>query len=206
MSELTDLAPLTGIDWGDPIQSQYSASPRIITLAQKSASKLDNLQVVQDFYQYYLNPGTAQGEGLDDWARIVGLSGREITVSSHDIFGFYDQLLKNFDQGTFYGNGNGIGRQKISDNALRQLIFIKAKGNISGCSLADINSILAMIMQLGGLDPTQAYAEETGNMQITVHFLLPLSAVLEAIIQQYGLFVVGAGVNVIYEFTDPEGA
>lgn len=204
MAEITELEPLAGIDWGEPIQSQYSASPRIIALAKALAKEIDDLDSIKLFFDSYFNPNTAVGKGLDYWARIVGLAGREIVVSSHDLFGFYDQLLKNFDNGTFYGPNNGTGRQAITDNALRQLIFIKAAGNISGDSMADINAILAMIMNLGGLDPSQAYAEETGVMQITVHFGVPLSAVLEAIIQQYGIFAVGAGVQVLYDFTSPE--
>ena len=187
----------------ETIISQYAASPVITSIITGLNGLIDPRADISTFYDYIFNPGTAEGVGLDIWARIVGLGGRDIVITSHDIFGFYDQLLKNFDNGTFYGPNNGVGVQQMSDSALRQLIFLKAKANISRDTLADINDLLGDFLEIGGLDRTQAYVRESGTMQITVNFGVELSPVQEAIISQYGIFANGAGVEVVYEFFDP---
>lgn len=203
MAEITDLTPLEGIDWGQPIQSQYSASPRIIALAQALAKTLDNLPDIQLFYDFYFNVMTAQGQGLDDWARIVGLDSRRIYVRSYKFFGFAGSGLHPFDQAPFYDPNTGVGMVDLEDDALRWLILYKAMANISGDSLADINTLLQEFVTNSGGGGT-AYVVEIDVMQIRVVFDYALSDVQRGILQQYGLINRGAGVGVeMMEWTPP---
>lgn len=202
MAELTDLEPLAGIDWGQPIQSQYSASPRIIALAKSMAEKLDNLPNIQTFFNFVFNVRTAQGEGLDIWARIVGLPSRKVLVQSFKFFGFAGSGLQPFDQAPFYNPGTGVGMVDLTDDSLRWLIMYKAMANISGETMQDLNALLSEFT-----DFTQgsgaAYVIESGVMQIRVVFEYALTLSERGLLSAYGLLNKGAGVGVDLLEVDP---
>lgn len=202
MAEITDLTPLAGIDWGEPIQSQYSASPRIIALSKKNAALLDNLPAVQDFFKYYLNPETAQGTGLDDWARIVGLPSRKVLVQSFNFFGFAGSGLQPFDQAPFYNPGTGVGMVNLTDNALRWLILYKAMANIGSETLADMNAMLSLFAEFTNGNGA-AYVIEIGIMQVRAVFEYGLSLSERGLLKSYGLINKGAGVGVEYLEVNP---
>ena len=195
MAEITSLEPLEGIDWGQPIQSQYSASPRIIALSQALAKELDNINAIQLFFDKVFNPNTAEGQGLDYWARIVGLDSRRIYVASTKFFGFYGSGLHPWDQAPFYNPDAGSGMVDLGDEALKWLIFYKAMANIGGDTMADMNKLLAEFVTFSG-GTGNAYLLETGVMELRVVFEYALTAVSRGILKQYGFLNRGAGVGV----------
>ena len=197
---LKELKPLAGVDWGEPIQSQYSASPRIIALAKAMAGKLDNLDAIRDFFQLIYNVQTAQGYGLDVWARIVGLPSRKIYVASSDVFGFEStpETWKPFDQAPFYNAEIAAGMVELSDDVLRWFILYKAMSNISGETMLDLNTLLKEFAK-ATTGTGNAYVLEIGVMQIRVVFEYVLNDVEFALLTQYGLLNKGAGVGVEFE-------
>lgn len=200
LAYIKELKPLAGIDWGVPIQSQYSASPRIIALAKAMASRLDNLDAIRDFFELIYNVQTAQGEGLDIWARIVGLPSRKIYVSNSDVFGFESNPVtwKPFDQAPFTNPDVGSGMVALSDDVLRWFIMYKAMSNISGETMLDLNTLLGEFARFT-TGTGNCYVLEVGVMQIRVVFEYVLDDVEYALLTQYGLLNKGAGVGVEFE-------
>ena len=70
----------------ETVQSQYAASPTIRALVDGFNKGVDPRSDTQLFYDRIFNPATAQGVGLDIWARIVGVE-RNV---------YLDQIDKNF--------------------------------------------------------------------------------------------------------------
>ena len=195
MADITELEPLAGIDALVPIQSQYAASPRMLSLAEGFAERIDHIADVQLFFDDIFNVMTASGVGLDYWARIVGLDGRGIYVSNFDFFGFDGSDLHPWDTYPFWNKDAGQGVVPLSDSALRWLILFKALANISDESMASLNSLLAMFVEFTQT-AGNAYILESGVMQIRIVFEYTLTPVEQGMISQYGLFSKGAGVGV----------
>ena len=178
------------------IQSQYAASPTITALVEGFNYWLDPRSDVKLFYDRIFNPATAQGIGLDYWARIVGVE-RNIWVEElGDNFGFYitgDQEWEPWDQGVFYEPGNvQKGSYRIGDEAFRRFIFWKALANISTADCYTLNRLLSKLFD------NPVIVTETGVMQIRMTTTRPLEDWQKAVLVQYGLFGKPAGVG--YEF------
>ena len=177
------------------IQSQYGASPHIIGIVEAAAKQLDPTGDIQTFYNKVFNPLTAEGVGLDIWGRIVGAS-RYLPVENEDFFGFYGQQLNPMNQAPFYNTGD-TNLFRLTDEAYRTLIFLKAAANIGTATLPSIKEILTALFD----DPVLVM--NIGNMKVRVVFTFYLSAYQRALLREYGVLNVGAGVGMEYYQIDP---
>lgn len=178
------------------IQSQYGASPHIIGIVEAAAKQLDPNPAIQEFYDKVFNPKTAQGFGLDIWGKIVGAS-REMTVPNDEFFGFYGSLLNPFDQAPFYIEDD-TNRYKLTDEAFRDLIFLKAAANIGNATLPSIKEILSTLFN----SPVLVF--NVGTMKVRIVFQFYLSAYQRALLKEYGVLNLGAGVGFEYYQIDTQ--
>lgn len=63
----------------------------MVALIESMNEWIDPAADFQSFYDYVWNVDTAQGFGLDDWGKIVGVS-RYLQVPETDYFGFAEAL------------------------------------------------------------------------------------------------------------------
>ena len=187
--DFTELAEKT-------IQSQYGASPHIIGIVKAAAEQLDPSTDIETFYNEVFNPKTAHGVGLDIWGRIVGAN-RYLTVDNEDFFGFLGSLLHPFDQAPFYVMGD-TDHYRLSDEAYRTLIFLKAAANIGNATLPSLKEILSTLF-----DDT-VLVMNIGEMKVRVVFEFYLSAYERALFAEYGLLNLGAGVGFEYYQIEPQ--
>ena len=95
--ELDNLREMTGY----AIQSQYSASKRLLALAAGFQGRLDPHEDIDLFYEIMFDIYTAEGFGLDNWGVILGI-GRDIPGPYlGDCFGFDGSELHPFNQYPF---------------------------------------------------------------------------------------------------------
>lgn len=177
------------------IQSQYGASPHIIGIVKAAAKQLDPTGDIKTFYDKVFNPLTAEGVGLDVWGRIVGAS-RYLTVDNEDFFGFYGSMLNPFNQSPFFVSGD-TNRFRLTDSAYRDLIFLKAAANIGNATLPSIKEILSALFS----DPVLVM--NIGEMKIRIVFTFYLSSYQRALLREYGVLNIGAGVDMEYYQIDP---
>ncbi len=153
------------------IQSQYSASKKILALAAQYQERLDPHADVDLFYNSMFNIYTAEGIGLDNWGLILRM-GR--TIEDPD-------------------TGAGI---TLEDAYYRLLLLYKAMANISASTAEAQNSLLAMLVNTGiGGFPRIAYVLEVDTMVIRwvfEDFLTPLQI---AVFKVAGTLARGAGVG-----------
>lgn len=147
----------------DGVQSQYAASPVIRSLVDGMNSQIDPELDVKLFYDKIFNIYTAQGWGLDNWGRILGI-GRILNVEPEDFFGFEGSGLKSFDQQGFYYPWL-TNNYRLEDTPYRQLLLYKAAANIAASDLSTLNRLLNQIF--GGRG---AYIVESGVMSIRFYF------------------------------------
>jgi hypothetical protein len=179
------------------IQSQYSSSPHIMGIVEAFRQEIDPTADILDFFIKYFDPRTARGIGLDIWGIIVGI-GREIEVDDTDFFGFYGSDLTPFDNSPFYYEG-ATKIYKLQDEAYRELIFLKAYANISDATMPNIKYLLNELLG------EKVVAIQVDTMQIRVIFLsYDIEPYSIAILKQYGLLNLGAGVGWEYYIIDPE--
>lgn len=180
----------------ETVQSQYAASPTIRALVDGVNALVDPRADIQLFFDKIFNVRTAEGIGLDIWARIVGV---DRTIYVDDLsgnFGFFltgEQEWEPWDQGTFYSpETSQRGSYKIPDEAFRQFIFWKALANISTADCYTLNRLLTQLFD------RPVIVTETGVMQIRITTTSPLEDWQRAVLAQYGLFGKPAAVG--YEF------
>lgn len=190
MVDFTDL-------WERTIQSQYGTSPHIKGIIEAFAKQIDPTMEIEEFYKKYFDPRTAEGIGLDIWGIIVGAS-REIEVDTYDYFGLEGQNLKAFDQAPYWHEKGSTNLYRMSDNAFRELIFLKAWANIADATMPSIKFVINKLF------PGGATAIEAEHMKLRVIFFSyvvpPYSF---ALLKRYGLFNLGAGVGWEYYIVDP---
>ena len=180
--------------WEKTIQSQYGASKHLKAIIKAFADKIDPNTDIDTFYDDIFNPATAKGVGLDIWGRIVGAS-RYLAVDNDEFFGFLGQILKGFNQASFYNTGD-TNLYRLTDEAFRKLIFIKAKANISDATLPSIKQMIATLIDSDEvLVINVPYA---GNMRIRVIFTYYATPYELALFKQHGVYNVEAGVFIEY--------
>ena len=152
------------------IQSQYSASPRMLALCAAFQDGLDPSRDFDLFHRKIFDVMTAEGVGLDAWGRIVSI-GRVITVS----------------------DGSNLA---LDDEPYRLLILYKALANISASTPAALNRLLGTLCGtgVGGL-PSRAYVLETAPMVIRWVFEAPLGPIQLAVFEAAGPLARGGGVG-----------
>ena len=134
------------------VQSQYSASPRILALAGMYWDMLNPGSEIQTMLDDMLNPSTARGYGLDVWGRIVGIKRATVPVSG-EYLAFDPDPLTN-PQGNTWNNApfNPLTAQGLaSDPVFRVYVFVKAMMNIGNASLADINKYFSLLFPQSGI-------------------------------------------------------
>lgn len=89
----------------------------------------------------------------------------------------------------------------LDDYSYRKLILAKAAANISGGSIAEINSIL---MRLYGSDTRRIWLTEK-PMSITVHYNWRPSPIDAAILENSGVFPRPTGVSLSFKYTPDKG-
>ena len=139
------------------VQSQYSASPRILALAGMYWDMLNPGSEIQTMLDDMLNPSTARGYGLDVWGRIVGIKRATVPVSG-EYLAFDPDPLTN-PQGNTWNNApfNPLPAQGLaSDPVFRVYVFVKAMMNIGNASLADINKYFSLMFPNSGIQVIHA--------------------------------------------------
>lgn len=153
------------------IQSQYAASARIAALARQYQETLDPDVDIALFYEKMINIYTAQGVGLDNWGRILGIG----------------RILEDPDTGA------GL---TLADDDYRVLLLYKAMANISASTADAQNRLLGVLVNSGiGGFPRAAYVLEVDTMVIRWVFEDFLTPVQIAVFRIAGTLARGAGVG-----------
>ena len=184
---------ISDIDALEPVQSQYAASPRIVSLLVKKAALLDPGKDIMAWYDGEFNPRTAEGVGLDIWGRIVGI-GRKLWLENTEFFGFSYQDLLPFDQAPFWNKSASEGQFPLSDDAYRLLVFYKAAANIGRGDMASVNALLQLLF-VEKHGPDSCFVLEIAPMSIKAVFTFDLTSYEMALLKQYGLLNRPAGVE-----------
>jgi hypothetical protein len=152
------------------IQSQYSASARLLGLAAAFQDRLDPTADHDVFYKRMFDILTAEGEGLDNWGRLVSIR-RTIMLEDGSVM-------------------------VLGDEPYRLLLLYKALANISASDPASLNRLLAELCStgVGGL-PTRAYVLEVAPMVIRWVFEAPLGPEQLAVFRAAGTLARGGGVG-----------
>lgn len=148
----------------ETLQSQYSSSPNTQKILCGMNKQLDPARDIDLFMEKVFDISTAEGWGLDNWGRILGL-GRTVLISSTAAFGFFGSGLQPFNQQPF-DHGGLQSVVTLPDEDYRKLLMLKAASNISVSTVPMINKILAVIFKGRG----DAFVLETGVMQIQYTF------------------------------------
>jgi hypothetical protein len=153
------------------IQSQYSASRKILALAANYQRGLNPHRDVDLFYTKMFDLARAQGVGLDNWGLILGM-GREIPALDNSA-----SLL-------------------LDDENYRLLLLYKALANISPATVQGLNRLLRALVDTGisGL-PQAAYVLEVDTMVIRWVFEDFLNPIQAAVFKAAGTLARGAGVG-----------
>ena len=139
------------------VQSQYSASPRILALAGMYWDMLNPGSEIQTMLDDMLNPSTARGYGLDVWGRIVGIKRATVPVSG-EYLAFDPDPMSNPD-GDSWNNApfNPLTPQGLAtDTVFRVYVMVKAMMNIGNGSLADLNRYFSLMFPGSGIQVIHA--------------------------------------------------
>jgi hypothetical protein len=175
----------------DTVISQYSNSPVLLQLLNNMNAYIDPATNLANFYAQVWNVPTAVGYGLDRIGRVVGVN-RVINIP----FSASDLNFKETTVGTPFGvapfwDGTLSGSNyRLSDDAFRILILVKALSNISVCSAQAINQLLTNLFGAQG----RVYVQDRGNMTMQITFEFPLSLVNFYILTQSNALLRPAGV------------
>ena len=183
--------------WEKTIQSQYGTSQHIKGIIAAFAARIDPAIDIETFYHDYFDPRTAVGKGLDIWGLIVGAD-RYVEIDTYDYFGLEGQNLKAFDQAPFWHEKGSTNLYRMSDDAYRELIFLKAWANIADATMPSIKFVINKIF------PGGTTAIKVGHMKLRVIFFsYAVPPYSFALLKRYGLFNLGAGVGWEYYIVDP---
>lgn len=187
-----DISPF---DVWQTIISQYANSPILTQLLVDMQAYIDPTANFNAFFDNIWNVNTAQGEGLDIWGRIVGVS-RTLTISTAKYFGFEQQApaVDVFGPGgesPFFSGGTATDNFNLSDQAFRTLIFAKALSNITDGSIPSINQILLNLFPGRGA----CYVTDGEDMTMTYTFNFALTPVEVAIVSSSGALPKPVGVD-----------
>jgi hypothetical protein len=152
----------------DPVVVQYQASPSIVGLVNTFNAEIDPGLLLDDWFNKVWDVKTAQGAGLDQWGRIVGVQRvLPITVDPFT-FGFDDGVgdYAPFGQAPFYNGAQITDNFSLPDNAFRALIFAKGLSNISASSSPAINEGLQLLFSGRG----RCYVNDLGGMAMRYTF------------------------------------
>lgn len=173
------------------IQSQYSASPRMLGLIYGFREALNPSPDMARFYETVFDLESAQGWGLDNWGRILGI-GRDMEILPGDVLGFHGSGLEPFNRAPFY-SPSATDYHSLTDDAYRRRLWFKAMANISPSDAATLNDLLK---RLYGERP--AYILDNQDMTVRAVFEFYLSPFEAALFSRYGLLARAGGVGFEY--------
>lgn len=164
----------------DAIQSQYSASPKILGLSDGFQRRIGPRPDIDLFYEKVFNIYTAQGVSLDNWGRIVGIN----------------RTIVDPDTGVSI---------TLVDNYYRLLLLYKALANISSADAYTLNRLLTVLVQteIGNLT-SKTYVLEVDVMVIRYVFEAFFDETQLAIFKVAGTLAKGAGVGWELYAVNPE--
>ena len=171
--ETLDVRELENIreDTSYAIQSQYSASKKILAMAAGYQSRICPEADVELFYRKMFDIYTAKGVGLDNWGLIVQMPR---TISDPD-------------------TGKSV---TLDDEYYRLLLLYKALANISASDADTQNKLLSALVNTGIAGfPRAAYVLEVDTMVIRWVFEFFLDDIQLAIFRVAGTLARGAGVG-----------
>ncbi|MDR0478498.1 MAG: DUF2612 domain-containing protein [Burkholderiaceae bacterium] len=184
------------------IISQYANSATLVQLVQGMDAWIDPRADLDNFYNAIWNIDTAQGNGLDIWGRIVGVS-RNIPNASADPsnLGFTPGPTGlPFGQAPFKFGWVGVANAlALADDAYRTLILVKALSNISVCSAPALNQMLQNLFAGRG----RCYVIDMGLMRMDYVFEFALAPDELSIITNSGAFPRPAAVRMNVINTQP---
>lgn len=140
---ISPIGQLPDFDVWTTIISQFANSDILTRLIENIFAYLDQTKNFEAFFDLVMNVDTAQDYGLDVWGRIVGVN-RVLQVQSGDWWDFAEALpgAYTFGQSPYYSGTSLTSNFRLSDQAYRTLIFVKAAANITDGSIPAINGIL----------------------------------------------------------------
>lgn len=175
--------------------SQYANSPILMQMILNFQDCVDPTSRLDDFYDKVWNINTAEGYGLDVWARIVAVNRVLKLASGPPYFGFDEgQDYQDFGPGglgPFYSGGKLTDNYIMPDDGFRVLILAKAFSNICDGSTKAINRLLLTLFGGSG----KSYVRDNLDMTFDYVFEFPLSALQAAILTQSGVFPKPTGVS-----------
>lgn len=165
------------------IISQYANSPTLRQLIRNMDEYINPDADFDSFYDYVWNVETAQGFGLDIWGRIVGV-GRMLTIPGNETYLGYKEALdwQPFNQAPMFTGVPSTQTYRLSDDAYRKLILVKALANISDCTSPSLNRLLSNLFAGRG----RCYVSDTGQMEFRYVFEFALEPYEIAILTQSG--------------------
>jgi hypothetical protein len=166
------------------IISQYANAPTLLQLVDNYNAYIDPAADFDNFYNLVWNVSTAQGFGLDVWGKIVNVARLLNVPGVVANFGFKEGVsYQPFGQAPLYAGPAASTVYRLSDDAYRTLIFVKALANISNCSVQSLNALLRSLFAGRG----RCYVIDYGNMQMRYTFEFALLPYEYAILTQSGV-------------------
>ena len=179
------------------IISQYANSPTIVALIQNFQDAIDQTKNLDSFFDLIWNVDTAQGYGLDVWARIVAVNRVLKLVVGPRYWGFDEGGTLDYDlygpggDSPYYSGQKLTENYELTDDGFRVLILAKAFSNICDGSIKSINRLLITLFGNSG----KAYVLDTGSMTMQYTFEFPLTPLQLAILTNSGVFPKPTGVS-----------
>lgn len=190
---ISPIGTIAPFDWWQTVISQYANSAILTQLISNFFQYIDPTQSLDAFFDFVLNVDTAQGEGLNIWGRIVGVT-RVLNIASGDFFGMTGPTGASGDPYNvspfFSGSSPLTNNYALTDSAFRTLIFAKALANISDGSIKSINQILINLFPGRG----NAYVIDNEDMTLVYRFEFTPTPVELAIVGQSGVLPKPVGV------------
>lgn len=181
----------------DTVISQYAHSPVMLEIIKSMNESIDPRHNIQAFYDDIWNISTAKGYGLDVWGAIVGID-RRVKVTAQDVnIGFSDGFTP-FNDGVWSIGANSANIYRLDDEAYRNVIMIKAAGNIIYATAYHINKLLSKLFEKRG----RAYFVKNGTMAARYLFEFYLNPVERSMIRQSDILPRPTGV--LLDFYEPE--
>jgi len=184
------------------IESQFATSPTLGQLLQAINQWIDPTTDLDTFYSYVFNIQTAEGFGLDNWGKILGVTRTfQVPQITAPFFGFNEQngpYVVSFNTDPFYSGNTGYSNVSLDDGDYRTLLLVKAMANIGNSSAATYNAMLMTLFPGIG----NCYVEDWTTpgssipyMTMQLTFSQQLTAIQIAILTESGVFAAPTGVN-----------
>ncbi|KWO46501.1 DUF2612 domain-containing protein [Burkholderia territorii] len=186
-------------NWQQTLLAQYANAPTLVALIDQLDQCIDPATDLDAFYHTIWNVATANSHGLDIWGRIVNVSRRVQAALPPAEFGFAEAFnaatptdgVQPFNYGVFNDGSPPVVRTvTLGTEPYRTLIMTKAMANITDCSCASLNQLLAYLFAGRG----RCYALDTGRMTMQYVFEFQLSILEVAVLTQSGVLPRPTGV------------